>query len=298
MTTGDTELAVLLGLTSAAGFAVSNALQHRAAGTLPGHLEGTAQVLAAVARKPTWLAAMAVATGAVTLHASALHYGAVSLVQPLMVVGVVMAVLVRAGLDLQLPAWVELRAVVVTMAALAVLVACSAPGPATAPPAYGVLAVLVLAGIGSAVMVLRSLPRLAGRPAAQAVALSASSGLMFGLTAALMKLLGSVLGDGRLPTLLVAVGLVTAGALGISMNARAYQLAPLSLAMPVINLVDVLVAVLVGVVAFGEVPGHSPLQLGLQAGALILLALGLRALADAAEGTATPAAPITEGITS
>jgi hypothetical protein len=283
MTSSDAELAVLLGLASAAGFAVSNALQHRTAGSVSRDVDSAAGVLAVVVRKPAWLAAMAVATAAVTLHASALKYGSVSMVQPLMVVGVVMAVLVRSALDLKLPTRPELQAVVITMGGLAVLVACAAPQPSPHRPAYGVIALLVAAGLGVAAAVLRFVPRMTGGPRAQAVLLSATSGLMFGLTAALMKLLGVLLPGNPTYAVPALAAVVCAGVLGIAMNQRAYQLAPLSLSMPVINLVDVLVAVLIGVVAFHELPAHSPVLLGLQAGALACLGLGVRAIARLSE---------------
>lgn len=298
MTSGDAQLAVLMGLTSAAGFAVSNALQHRAAGSVPREVDSAVRVLALVARKPAWLMAMAVSFAAVTLHGSALRYGSVSMVQPLMVVGVVMAVLVRAALDLAVPTWLELRAVLITMGGLAVLLACSAPGPSAGPPAYRVIGLLVVVGLTIAVFVLNFLSRVTDGPAAQAIALSITSGLMFGLTAGLLKLLGLVLPSGD-PARVVPVvaGLVFAGALGIAMNQRAYQIAPLSLAMPLINLVDVLVAVTIGVLVFHELPAHTPVLLGLQAVAVACLGLGLRQVARLADQPAHSEL-ITEGTAS
>ena len=52
--------------------------------------------------------------------------------------------------------------------------------------------------------------------------------------------------------------LVGAGLLGTAMNQRAYQIAPLSFSMPVVNVVDIVVAILFGVLVFGEAPAHSP----------------------------------------
>ena len=63
----------------------------------------------------------------------------------------------------------------------------------------------------------------------------------------------------------------------------AYQMAPLSLAMPLINLVDVLVAVTIGVLVFHELPAHTPVLLGLQSGAVVCLGLGLREIARLAD---------------
>jgi drug/metabolite transporter (DMT)-like permease len=290
MTSGDAQLAVLMGLTSAAGFAVSNALQHQAAGSVPREVNTAVRVLARVARKPAWLMAMAVSLAAVTLHGSALKYGSVSMVQPLMVVGVVMAVLVRAALDLAVPTLLEMRAVLITMGGLAVLLACSAPGPSGGPPAYQVIGLVAVVGFTLAVLVLNVLSRVTDGPLVHAIALSVTSGLMFGLTAGLLKLLGLVLSSGD-PARVVPVlaGLVVAGALGIGMNQRAYQMAPLSLAMPLINLVAILVAVTIGVLVFHELPAHTPVLLGLQSGAVVCLGLGLREIARLADRPARSA---------
>ena len=52
--------------------------------------------------------------------------------------------------------------------------------------------------------------------------------------------------------------LVAAGLLGTAMNQRAYQLAPISYSMPMVNVVDIMVAVLFGAVVFGELPAPHP----------------------------------------
>jgi glucose uptake protein GlcU len=103
---------------------------------------------------------------------------------------------------------------------------------------------------------------------------------MFGLTAGLLKLVGSAASTGDATVLVVPLAaLVTAGFLGTAMNQRAYQLAPLSVSMPVLNVLGVLVAVVFGVVVFHESPAHSPGVLVLQCVALGCLAVGLRQIA-------------------
>jgi hypothetical protein len=84
--------ALVVGLGSATGFAVSNALQHRVAGTVPPSVHRAVAVLGHLARQPTWVVATCLSFTALLLHALALHLGSIALVQPLMLVGVVLAV--------------------------------------------------------------------------------------------------------------------------------------------------------------------------------------------------------------
>src|SRR5690349_8382106 len=93
---GGPGLAVVVGLGSAGAFAASNAMQHRVAGTVPASARRASEVLGHLARQPGWVMATGVSTLAVALHATALRLGSLALVQPLMLVGVVLAVPVRA----------------------------------------------------------------------------------------------------------------------------------------------------------------------------------------------------------
>ena len=70
MTTGDAPLVALICLFSASGFAASNALQHRVAGTVPANVAHHAiGVLAQVVRRPLWLLATTISFSALLLHA-------------------------------------------------------------------------------------------------------------------------------------------------------------------------------------------------------------------------------------
>ena len=112
-------LPLAVGLTSACGFAVANALQHRVAGTVPPSVHRAFAVLGYLVRRPQWLAATGVSFLAMLCHAFALRLGSIALVQPLMLVGVVLAVPLRAALGRERPPWAAVRAVAVTTAGLA-----------------------------------------------------------------------------------------------------------------------------------------------------------------------------------
>lgn len=290
MTDGDAPLAALICLFSALGFAASNALQHRVAGTVPDNVAHHAiGVLAQVVRRPLWLLATTISFAALLMHAIALKLGSIALVQPLMLVGVVIAVPFRAALDLTTPTWREVRAVLITVAGLASFMWGVNPVPTTAEPSPTPAALMVLAGVTSAVVVLLTSRRFASRPNPQAAILGATSGVMFGLTAGLLKLIGAALSSGCPEAAAVSViALVGVGVLGIAMNQRAYQIAPLSVSMPLLNVLDVVVAVTFGVVVFHETPGHGPTVLVLQCVSLGCLAVGLRQVARLGTRSAPP----------
>ncbi|GAB7007191.1 hypothetical protein JCM18899A_46660 [Nocardioides sp. AN3] len=231
-------------------------------------------------RKPLWLLAATISTSALALHATALKLASIALVQPLMLVGVVAAVPVRAALDRTTPTWRELRAVLITVAGLAALMWGVNPASSTRPPSPAPAAVMVCVGLGTAAVVLLASPRLTGRPHQQAAVLGATSGAMFGLTAGLLKLIGATASSEHpAAAALLVVALVAAGALGTAMNQRAYQLAPLSASMPLLNVLDVLVAVTFGALVFHETPEHGPALILLQCSALACLVVGLRQIA-------------------
>jgi drug/metabolite transporter (DMT)-like permease len=276
-------VAVAAGLASAGAFALSNALQHRAAGTVPPTVRRALAVLGHLAKRPVWLAGTCVSFCAVLLHALALRTGSIALVQPLMLVGVVLAVPVRAALERKLPPWREVRAVGVTVVGLAVFVLSADPQPSAAPPAIPVAALFVVGCFVVAWSALRA-SRRCGRKAAgvQAAMLGAGAGVMFGATAGLLKLVGTVASSGgsQLPFLVSVAMLVASGLLGTAMNQRAYQIAPISFSMPLVNVVDIVVALLFGGAVFGEVPGHTFGHLVLQIGALACVSVGLVLIAS------------------
>jgi hypothetical protein len=273
-------VAAVVALLSACGFAVSTSLQHRVAGTAPESMTSGVRILLYVVRRPLWLLGSATGAAALCLHALALKLGAIALVQPLMLAGVVLAVLVRAGLDRRLPVRAELSAVLLTTVALAVFLAVANPRPSATPPDHGVAGLLVVAGFLVAAMVTAIGKRVASADVA-ALLLGVAAGTLFGLTAGLMKLIGSGVDGQHLSRVFgwPLLAMVVAGVAATAINQRAYQIAVLAKSMPVLNVVDVLVAVLFGLVVFGERPAHGLPALVVQAVAMVFLAIGLRWLA-------------------
>jgi hypothetical protein len=244
-----------------------------------------------------WLAATCISGGAMLLHAIALRIGSIALVQPLMLGGVVLAVPVRSALEHKLPRWREVRAVGVTVVGLVVFVLSANPRPSGASPHIAVMIAFVVGCFAAGLCALRTSRRCCSHaPGRQAALLGAGAGVMFGVTAGLLKVVSTVAAAGQreLPQLVAVLALlVGAGLLGTAMNQRAYQIAPIAYSMPLVNVVDITMAVLFGAVVLGELPGHSLTALAVQVTALAVVSVGLRLISGlGTEGPAPAVAPV------
>lgn len=279
--------AVVAALVAAGGFAVSTSLQHRAAGAAPASARTAARLLAYLVTQPLWLCGILAGGVAFGLHAVALNLGAIALVQPIMISGVVFAIFVRAGLDRRRPSGDELRSVTITALGLAVFLVAANPGRSD-PPDERTASVLTILGLLAAGVTGVTATRLS-RSAASSFLLGAAAGVLFGLTAGLLKFVINDYLTGGVSGVLLAWRvwvLIGAGVFGMAMNQRAYQIAPLSVSMPVLNTVDVLVALLFGLVVFGEVPAHGPLAVVVQVVGLACLVVGLQRIARTQDASA------------
>ncbi|GAB3259429.1 DMT family transporter [Alteromonas gracilis] len=273
-------LAVVFALLSAAGTAVSTGLQHHVAGAAP--VSTARGVLSYVVRRPVWLASMALSFVSMLCHAIALNQGAVALVQPLIISGVVFAVIFRALLDRTRPHRDELVAVVLTIATLAVFISLTRNEPREVADDSRALAFFL---IGYACLIATYLwARRTTHPRRAAMVLGVASGFAFGLVAGLLKLIGH---DAEAGGLIGVVGtwhvyaLPLVGVVGLAMNQLAFHLAPLALSMPMLNVVDVLVAICFAALVYAEYPTTDPLRLVALAVCLVVIALGLRMIARA-----------------
>lgn len=283
-------IAIATAIASAWGFAISTSLQHRAAGAAPATATTAPALLRHLVRQPFWVLGLVMGGVALVLHAAALGMGAITLVQPIMISGVIFAIFVRAGLDRRRPTTAEIRSVSLTAAGLAAFLVAATPAPGD-QQREGTAVVMTVTGLALVVLTAAVAMRLK-RARTRALLIGMAAGVVFGLTAGLMKLLvGDLDAVGVTGTLTGwrVWALVIAGVLGIGLNQRAYQIAPLAASMPALNTVDVLVAMLFGVVVFGEIPAHTPLALMVQAVGLVAMVLGLRQIARAEDAQETTA---------
>lgn len=268
-------LSMLIAFTAACGFALGNAIQHRAAGSVDLD-RGLLQMTIRLFRSPQWLVGSALALTAFGLHITAMNLGSVAIVQPFLVGAVVVAVPIRAFLDRQMPTRSELGWVAFTVVGIVVFVSVANAERSSGTPHDGRAAIAVVLGFVGASLWASTAPRF-NRPTTRAFVLASASGVVFGVTAGLMKFVRHDAADGLAGFLLGwhFWALLIGSVLGTLLNQRSYQAAALSASMPAMNTIDIIVAVTFGWVVFGEPPAHSATSLGVQVVCLLATGFGL-----------------------
>lgn len=280
-----TGLAVAFALLSALTVAFSTSVQHQAAELAPPSVVGGWALLAHLVRRPIWLLGQLLGTVALAFHVLALHYGPIALVQPVVITGIVFAVPVRAAISRRLPGAREMAAVVLAAIGLATFLVVSSPS-AGREAGLGMDAFLMVVGaVLVGVLGVLGASRVVDATS-RAFLLGSAAGILFALVAVLIKMsLEVVTTDGLtgLVTTWPFYLLAVAGLSGVLCNQLAYRSARLSSSMPVLNVVNVLVALAYGYLLFHEVPRHSPGVLAVELLALGAMLTGLWILArDAA----------------
>ena len=267
-------------LGSAAAFSLATTLKHRSAGAVPNaqdlSLRRLGRLVRATVSHRLWLAGIAADVVAVSLQVVALHLGGLAVVQPLLVSGLLFALLLRQGTA----GTVNRREVVwglVLTAALAGFLALAgtstpASGPREPPDRAPAVAAAVTGAMFATVCVVLG-RRMRGHGSA-AAALGVAVGLIYAGTAALIKALTDI-GIGH-PVAVVTswqlYALIAAGAAGLTLNQLAFQAGPLTASLPATATVDPLASIALGVLVYDEhVRSGSAAALGLVA---LLLVLG------------------------
>ena len=280
-----TGVTVAVALAAAVAFGWSTALMHHSASGAPAEAEGLRSLLLHVVQQWRWLVGMASSLIGLVLHAVALHLGSLAVVQPLIVTGLVFSFLFRSGLDRELPSRRMILLVLLTAVGLTVFLLSggSPSGGGTASSA----GIGLMLGIG-AVLVAVAWTASSRTVEHAGLLLGAAAGVVFGLIAGTLKATTDAASRGVLVLLTSwpTYALAALGATGFVLNQRSYQKAPLSRSLPVANTLNPLVAVVFGVVAFGERPPHDPAALTAEAVGLAAVLVGIFFLARTEEVTA------------
>jgi len=273
---------------SAACYAVCAVLQHREAGRVEA---GGVALLWRLLHRPAFLAAGVVEVAGLALQAVALTLGAVSLVQVLLVSGLLFAVPLAALVEHRRATATEAVGAVLCVLGLAAFLVAGRPEEGVAEvPLTRALAVgaPILAGAGALVLLALRAGRL------RASLLGAAAGLCYGVSTGAFKLSadgfaqhGLLVLEGWPPYLLVA-----AGGTGLVLTQNAFRDSGLGLPLAVLTLAEPVAAVLWGSLVLHEHLASSPAaRLGQVVAALVAaVGVGLLSTTPAARYK-EPAAP-------
>lgn len=262
-------VALSLAVLSTCCYATSAVLQEREAA---GQDARGLRLLSRMSRRPRWWFAVAATGAGALLHISALASGPLTLVQPLGVLTLVLALPLgaRLGGRAVTPAqWRAAAAVALGLAALLSVAPHRAPAVQLPIVAVLIAAVAVLAVV-VALLVLAT--RLPGRAAP--VVQAAAAATCFGFASAMART--AVTGAG--PLWLVA-GLALLGALGgLGLAQLAYRRGGLGAPLATQILVDPLVAAVLGVTLLGEPLHLTGWRIVIGMAGLVSTAIGIRVL--------------------
>lgn len=264
------DAATLSALGAAALFAAGTALQYREATFA---VSGSASPLAVLRRlvvSPAWLLGTGLLAVGLGFHAYALNQGTLTLVQPLLITGVLFtlpASRFAGGPPLRLA---ELAWAVVLVAGLAAFLVTSTPASQSARavdslPAFGIAAGSV-AGVAVCLVVAK---RSRGNLAATMLGVAAGIGLA--CSAALIKICTELAtrGLGVLASSWQLYAMTVVGLSSVAISQLAYRAGPMTASIPAINTVNPIVSVLLGWAAFDDTFRVSPQAVSVEVVSLV-----------------------------
>ena len=319
-------LSIVFALAASLCTATASVCQRLGAVSLPGPPDGTGHggsrgfdplLVFRLARRPVWLLGFAGMLAGFGCQLTALHFGPLAVVQPILAIELPF---VFGYLAVTSPGRVGrgdwLAALAMSAGVAVFLVAASPSGGRDQAPAASWLAagVIIVLAIAAAVAASR-LDRGPGRPGGdvdpgarpgseagpgqaghseigagrpglpwRAACLGVATGIAWGFVAAVVKELSARLGGGLAVvfTTWPVYVLMAAGAAAMLLTAHAMAAGPLAASQPGFTLLDPLTATILGVALYREDVDTSPAALAAQAVALVALAVGARALSRGA----------------
>jgi hypothetical protein len=274
---------VALSVSAALAFAVSTTLKKASASQVPvtpkSGLRGIGGFVRRTVSHPLWLGGVLADLVGLALQITALHLGALALVQPLLVSGLLFALLLRhrhdRTINRQEAVW---SGVLVSCLVAFLAVSGSVSDSAHSAAADRVPAALATtAGVLTAALCL-SIARRAVPAATRAALIGVAVGAVYAGTAALIKATTNVLSQHGLWATLVSwqlLAVVVLGAVGLFLTQLAFRAGPLTASLPAISTVDPLLSVAIGVLVYDEHLRRGPLSGAALLALLLLLALSV-----------------------
>jgi hypothetical protein len=245
-------MVTVLALVAAFLFGLASVLQHKAAQAAAPERSMRPGLLLDLVRKPLWLAGQGAATAGFAAQAVALSFGALSVVQPLLVCRLVFGLFLASRISRQAVAnreWAGATAIVVGLGAF--LFAASPPEGSAVVDGTGWLGVLLVTGLPAAALVLLA-PKQPG--VSRAMALAAAGALLFVATTTLTKVVGhDVRGDAtNVFTSWKVYGLAGTGITAMLLVQSAFMAGPIRASLPVLTCIECLGAIAVGALFLDE----------------------------------------------
>ncbi len=271
--------AVLCALGAALLYATASVLQQRSAAAAPAEQSLRIGLLTRLLRNPVWLLGIGADVAGFVLQFVALSTGTLVLVQPLLVVGLLFALPIGARINGTRMARGDWLAALAVCAGLAVFqwIADPSSGHDFIRPATWLFLITAAGGLG--VLLTAAGSRTQGRT--RAVLLSAGAGTVYGMAAGLTKTVGHLLSLDVARTFAhwEPYALAVVGLAGMLIAQSAFQAGALDVSLPTMTVIDPVVSILIGSLAFGERISAGAPAVALEVISLVVMVGGVYGLA-------------------
>jgi drug/metabolite transporter (DMT)-like permease len=281
-------LTVVFALAAAFSNAVNLLTQHSASVGAPEREKGW-RLVVYLFRQPLWLLGWIAAVGGFAFQAVALHYGQLSVVQPILVTELVFVLVLRRVWIRQEVARAAWTAVLVVCGALAVFLTVAEPtgGNLTPETAEWLSVLLVFGGVIALLAVLG----MRGSPTRRTALFAVAAALAWALMATFLKTATETLTTSGLSGMLTrwpVYALVAAAIAGTLLEQAALHVGPLSVSQPLLVITNPLASIILSIWLFDERFTDSPAKIATAVAAIVILAIGVIALSRTAPKDLTP----------
>ena len=266
---------IVSALCAAICFALAAVLQQESTQTVSADKSLSLGLLADLLRRRKWLLGGAFMLSGFGLQALALSYGPIAVVQPIVMTELAFAIplgILRLHRRAGRQEWAGIWCMIV---GVSVFILAANPGGGIQEPSNSDwIASLVPVGVVAVVCVLLGAAR---RGPSRAMLLGATAGLAFGVLSVLTKALTYQLSY-QLSRVLTSWQVYVAVAVGIAalvVSQSAYQAGPLAYSMPLVGVLEPLVAIVIGDTVLGEQVKISGAMFALELSAAALACVGI-----------------------
>jgi drug/metabolite transporter (DMT)-like permease len=271
-------MAYVLAVGAAFANALTTILQRMGVETAPSETTLRWSLIAFALRRRVWLAGFGVMIAAFLLQFTALHFGRLTTVQPILTLELPFLVLILAVWFGQHLGWHEWAGALWAAGGLGLFLALAQPGGGSQTPDlanWGLVCVAVVGGCTVAVVLTR-----VGSAAWRAAMFGVSGAIAFAFTAALIKEMNAEIGHGWGSVFLTwpPYALAVSGLAGMFLTQNAFRAGPITASQSTLVIVDPLASIAIGIGLFGDRVQTSGARAEGEALALLLLFIGVYVL--------------------
>jgi drug/metabolite transporter (DMT)-like permease len=271
-------MAYVLAVGAALANALTTILQRMGLESAPPETNLRWSLMVYAMRRKVWLAGFGCMVAAFLFQFTALHFGRLTTVQPILTLELPFLVAILGIWFRQQLGWREWGGALFAAGGLAGFLTLASPGGGNQTPGlddWGLVSIAVI-GAGTIAVMLTRL----GSAAWKAAMFGAAAAIAFAFTAALIKEMNAEIGHGWAGVFLTwpPYALAVSGLAGLFLTQNAFRAGPITASQSTLVIVDPLASIAIGIGLFGDRIQTAGGRAGWEALALLVLFLGVYSL--------------------